>query len=250
MPAKLPRKQNRQPLPAARPQTPGPTAGGPTPELCDRICAGIAKGLHPHVAAELAGVSAQTFESWLEQGEKGIEPYAILRTAIAHADAKLHSRVISPLLDTLETNPPMALKFAERRWPNEWAPPSPQKDEAAFQQAFAINIHISSREKDDGPVCNLNHSHMRECYGYPPAVILPEYNNVTREPEQPPRDRSSIHTRPDAVPEGPLNRPSARSSSRTDDLNAEIRGRGLIFPLRPEKKRPDNGGNGDPENWS
>ncbi len=231
MPAKLPRKQNRQPLPAARPQTPGPTAGGPTPELCDRICAGIAKGLHPHVAAELAGVSAQTFESWLEEGKKGIEPYATFRTAIAHADAKLHSRVIGPLVDGLETNPPMALKFAERRWPNEWAPPSPQRDETAFAQAFAINIHISSREKDDGPVCNLNHSHMRECYGYPPAVILPEYNNVTREPEQPPRDRSSIHT-------------------RTDDLNAEIRGRGFTFPLRPEKKRPQNGGNGDPENWN
>jgi hypothetical protein len=39
--------------------------------------------------------------------------------------------------------------------------------------------------------------------------------------------------------------------SRTDDLNAEIRGRGLIFPLRPEKKRPGNGGgNGEPSNWN
>ncbi len=192
---KLPRKQNRQPLPAARPD-PGPTAGVPTPELCDRICAGIAKGLHPHVAAELAGVSARMFESWIEEGKKGIEPYATLRTAIAHA-----------------------------------APPSPQRDDAAFHAAFSINIHVSHEEDDGGPICNLNHSHGRSCYGLPEAVILPEYTNVTSEPEQPPRDRSSIHT-------------------RTDDLNAEIRGRGLIFPLRPEKKRPENGGNGDPEDWN
>ncbi len=227
---KLPRKQNRQPLPAARPDL-GPTADVPTPDLCDRICAGIAKGLHPHVAAELAGVSARMFESWLEEGKKGIEPYATLRIAIAHADAKLHSGVIGALLNSLETNPPMALKFAERRWPNEWAPPSPQRDDAAFHAAFSINIHVSHEEDDGGPICNLNHSHGRSCYGLPEAVILPEYTNVTSEPEQPPRDRSSIHT-------------------RTDDLNAEIRGRGLIFPLRPEKKRPENGGNGDPEDWN
>src|SRR5229473_1313722 len=222
MSEKLPRKQNRQPLPAippGQPQTPGPpTAGVPTPELCDRICAGIAKGLHPHVAAELAGVSAQTFESWLEEGKKGIEPYATFRTAIAHADAKLHSRVIGPLVDGLETNPPMALKFAERRWPNEWAPPSPQRDEAAFHAAFAINIHLSHQEGEGpGPACDLHHSHTRECFGYPPAII-PAYSDVTPR-EQPPQDRTSIHT-------------------HTDDLNAEIRGRGLIFPLRSEKKRP------------
>jgi len=227
---KLPRKQNRQPLPAARPDL-GPTADVPTPDLSERICAGIAKGLHPHVAAELAGVSARMFESWLEEGKKGIEPYATLRIAIAHADAKLHSGVIGALLNSLETNPPMALKFAERRWPNEWAPPSPQRDDAAFHAAFSINIHVSHEEDDGGPICNLNHSHGRSCYGLPEAVILPEYTNVTSEPEQPPRDRSSIHT-------------------RTDDLNAEIRGRGLIFPLRPEKKRPENGGNGDPEDWN
>jgi len=216
----------------------------PTPELCDRICAGIAKGLHPHVAAELAGVSAQTFESWLEEGKKGIEPYATFRTAISHADAKLHSQVIGSLVDGLETNPPMALKFAERRWPNEWAPPSPQRDdEAAFHQAFAINIHIGVEEDEGpGPVCNLHHSHTRECFGYPPAII-PAYSDVTPR-QQPPQDRS--RTPSDLSPAVV----STRMPSRTDDLNAEIRGRGLIFPLRPEKKRPQNGGNGDPDNWN
>src|SRR5229473_1807531 len=236
---KLPRKQNRQPLPAARPD-PGPTAGVPTPELCDRICAGIAKGLHPHVAAELAGVSARMFESWIEEGKKGIEPYATLRTAIAHADAKLHSRVIEPLLNGLETNPPMALKFAERRWPNEWAPPSPQRDETAFAQAFQINIHVSHQEDDDpGIQCNLHHNHGRTCYGLPEAVILPEYANVTREPERPPQDRNNRSGAQDATaPSLPVTRPLTKAQ----EWNAEVRSRPAGYVMPPPKKKPNRDG--------
>jgi hypothetical protein len=211
----------------------------PTPELCDRICAGIAKGLHPHVAAELAGVSARMFESWLEEGKKGIEPYATLRTAIAHADAKLHSRVIGPLLDGLETNPPVALRFAERRWPNEWAPPSPQRDEAAFHAAFAINIHLS-HEEGDGPACDLHHSHTRECFGYPPPII-PAYSDVTPR-ELPPKDRSSMDTPPAIVSEPA----STRTPSRIAEWNAEVRARGAGYVMPPAKKKPNrDGGPGD-----
>jgi hypothetical protein len=200
-----------------------------TPELCDRICAGIARGLHPHVAAEFAGVSARMFESWIEEGKKGTEPYATFRTAIVHADAKLHSQVIGPLVDGLETNPSMALKFAERRWPNEWAPPCPQKDEAAFHQAFQINIHLSHEE------------------GGLPATGCPPAIDVTPR-EQPPQDRIA-HTLPAAVPAPAA--ASTRAPSRIDEWNAEIRGRGLGYVMPPPaKKRPENGGNGDPSNWN
>jgi len=129
-------------------------------------------------------------------------------------------------------------QFLGRRFPERWSDHAGRlavfgADEpgAGLQPAFQITIHLSHEEGGD--------------VSLPTTGRLPAIDVTPR--EQPPKDRNSMDAPPAIVSESA----STRMPSRTDDLNAEIRGRGLIFPLRPEKKRPGNGGgSGDPENWN
>jgi hypothetical protein len=92
-----------------------------TPSLCDRICGGIAKGLFPEEAAKLAGVHAQTFESWIKKGTKGTEPFATLVAAIAQAEARLESALTGAFLAGSEESWQAARDMAARRFPTRWS---------------------------------------------------------------------------------------------------------------------------------
>jgi len=193
-----------------------------------RILDGVTIGLYPEQAATLAGVTVETFNNWNEQARKAAEPYATLVHAIAATEVKHEAQLLQVVNEAGIVDPRMALKLLELRYPARWAPPSAQKDEDAFQQAFAIHIHLSHQE-GDGPACDLHHSHTRECFGYPPTIV-PAYSDVT-----PPPDRSSSHTPPE---------------SEAAPQDGPAPGFTRVPILRPEKKRPQNGGNGDPENWN
>jgi hypothetical protein len=92
-----------------------------TPSLCDRICAGIAKGLFPEEAAKLAGVHARTFESWLKKGAKGTEPEATLVKAIAQAEATLESKLTMAFLAGADENWQAARDMGGLRFPTRWS---------------------------------------------------------------------------------------------------------------------------------
>jgi hypothetical protein len=196
------------------------------------IVAAIEHGNFPGTAARLAGVSLGTLQAWLARGEAGEQPYADFAEAYRQAEAECEAGAVRNLKGAGDDDWRATAQFLGRRFPERWSDHAGRlavfgADEpgAGLQPAFQIAIHLSHEE---GGLPTT---------GHPPAI------DVTPR-EQPPRDRSS--TPSDLSPAVV----STRMPSRTDDLNAEIRGRGLIFPLRPQKKRPDKGGNGDPENWN
>ena len=59
-----------------------------TPEVERAICQSLEIGLPQKYAAAEAGISDRTFRYWLEHGEKGTEPYAAFRAAVAQARAR------------------------------------------------------------------------------------------------------------------------------------------------------------------
>jgi hypothetical protein len=197
------------------------------------IVAAISTGNFPTVACRLAGISPVTLEKWLARGEAGEheQPYADFAEAYRQAEAKCESAVVKTLKGAVGDDWRAGVQFLARRFPDRWSDHAGRlavfgaDDNPALQQAFQINLHLSHEE---GGVPTIGSS---------PAI------DVTPR-EQPPQDR---HRTPSDLSPAVV---STRTPSRTDDLNAEIRGRGLIFPLRPEKKRPQNGGNGDPDNWN
>ena len=201
------------------------------------IVAAIEHGNFPGTAARLAGVSLGTLQAWLARGEKGEQPFADFTEAFRQAEAECEAGAVRTLKGAGDDDWRATAQFLGRRFPERWSDHAGRlavfgADEAAagLQQAFQISIHLSHEE------------------GGLPTTGRPAAIDVTPR-EQPPKDRSSsMHT--DAVSEPVPVVASTRTPSRADDLNDEIRGRGLIFPLRPEKKRPENGGNGDPSNWN
>jgi hypothetical protein len=120
-----------------------------TPSLCDRIRGGIAKGLFPAEAAKLAGVHAQTFESWLKKGTKGVEPFATLVAVIAHAEATLESQLTRALLDGSEESWQAARDMAARRFPTRWSDHASRlavlgpDDGAMIGRGGGLEIHIN-----------------------------------------------------------------------------------------------------------
>ncbi len=199
------------------------------------IVAAIEHGNFPGTAARLAGVSLGTLNKWLDRGEAGEQPYADFAEAYRQAEVECESAVVKTFKGAVREDWRAGAQFLGRRFPERWSDHAGRlavfgADEpgASLQPAFQMSIHLSHEEGGDVSL---------PATGYSRAI------DVTPR-EQPLQDRS--RTPSDLSPAVV----STRSPSRTDEWNDEIRGRGFIFPLRPEKKRPQSGGNGDPENWN
>jgi hypothetical protein len=112
-----------------------------TPDLCDRICTGVAKGLFPKEAAKLAGVHAKTFESWLKKGAQRIEPFATLVAAIEQSEAALEAHLTAAFLAGSGESWQAARDLLERRFPDRWSRDEEER-RAQFGLAFSININL------------------------------------------------------------------------------------------------------------
>ncbi len=66
-----------------------------TPSMVKQIVAGIRAGAYPHVAAEAAGVPAETFADWMRRGEQKSRRYRAFAAQVrqAQAQARLKAEV-------------------------------------------------------------------------------------------------------------------------------------------------------------
>lgn len=105
-----------------------------TRALQEGICAELRRSVPQQYAAEIVGIAARTFYSWLEKGAQGIPPYAAfsraVRRAIAEAVCSLTARALAR-----GPGAPQALGILERRFSREYGrrPISKTREEARLE---------------------------------------------------------------------------------------------------------------------
>jgi transposase len=94
-----------------------------SPEITERICAGIRSGLYLHSAAELAGVHVSTVNRWMAAGaDEGAEgPHAAFRTAIKKAESETQAATLDIIRQAAANGTwTAAAWYLERRHPELW----------------------------------------------------------------------------------------------------------------------------------
>jgi transposase len=138
--------------PTAPPRPPGrPTKC--TPETVEAICNALRDGLYAVTAARLAKIDEVTLYRWLEQGEKGVEPYAAFRQSVKEAEAKAEQDALKTAragATGTEMNPgphwTSAMTFLERRWPDRWGKRDPQRAELSELEKKCKQLEIETAE--------------------------------------------------------------------------------------------------------
>jgi transposase len=146
-------------------------------EMIAKLCKPIAEGNYFVVACRLAGISEQSFYSWLKQAEADIkagvesrftELYESVKRAESEAEAKMIQVVISNAVES--KNWVSAMTFLERRHPERWG----RKDRIQVDKEEAVQINVVIKHYQDEtqlaqPVARVIEGEARE--------LLPEGEN-------------------------------------------------------------------------
>ena len=86
--------------------------------LCDALRAGDGSR---EIACEAVGISTSDLDAWLEQGERGEEPYAVLRQAVMVAEARAEMDLVRAVRANTDGRWQHYAWLLERRFPENWA---------------------------------------------------------------------------------------------------------------------------------
>src|SRR4051812_30836960 len=100
-------------------------------ERADRIVEVTAAGGTLAMCADAIGMASSTIKSWLAKGTAALAAESVspddllfvdLVIRVGEARAALFQRAVSVVVEAFDNDPAMALKFLERRAPEDWAP--------------------------------------------------------------------------------------------------------------------------------
>ena len=97
-----------------------------TPQVEEILVSTVKKGNYLQTAFNLAGISKETFYTWLKRGENGEEPFLTLLTRLKEAEAKAEVKLVENWQKEINTgsagfNTWQAIAtFMERRWRDRW----------------------------------------------------------------------------------------------------------------------------------
>ena len=118
----------------------------------------MADGNYLSTACQAAGITPNTYRSWLERGEAGEEPYtaffSVLKTAEAEAEA-LHVKKIAKAIDSGPQYWPASMTLLERRHPERFGKTDRHKIEQDKPLQITIEIVPGRELLDPGYVKEL-----------------------------------------------------------------------------------------------
>lgn len=80
----------------------------------------IESGNYASTAAEACGIGSSTHYRWMDQGEKGIEPYRGYRDAIKRAEASAEMKAVKVIQAASLDNWTAGAWYLERKFPDKW----------------------------------------------------------------------------------------------------------------------------------
>ena len=92
-----------------------------TPVLQKKIIKYIAEGNYIETACNAAGVSKQTFYSWLRRGKKGEEPFLYFLYDLSKERAKVEARNVMIIQEAAKKDWKAAMAWLEKKYPKRWA---------------------------------------------------------------------------------------------------------------------------------
>lgn len=123
-----------------------------TPKVQERIGKAIEDGLPYETAARLAGVSYDSFNRWLHDGEAGIEPYCKFYKHIKECEAKGEEELLNRIKETGASGKAWQANawILERRYPERYAKSEKlqvdQKTELKAQGGITIYVPDNKRK--------------------------------------------------------------------------------------------------------
>lgn len=104
-----------------------------TPEIQSAIVDSIRNGNYAKTACQQAGVSYNTYITWMQRGE-GVHPrlppaeeYTAFAEAVRRAEAESETEIVSWVYIKLKGDPALAMKFLAQRFPERWGARLPTK---------------------------------------------------------------------------------------------------------------------------
>jgi hypothetical protein len=85
-----------------------------------RLIASLRSGNYLHIAAKAAGISLDTFRTWMVRGKEGEEPWATLKVEVEKARAEGQVRNVAIIARAAETDWRAAVWLLERSAPELW----------------------------------------------------------------------------------------------------------------------------------
>ncbi len=93
------------------------------PDIVQEFLTQIEAGNYPEIAAELAGISLNTYRNWMKRGEDGETPFTAFMQAVKRAAARAEAMEIAKVRKA--GNDPRfwaaSMTYLERRHPERWA---------------------------------------------------------------------------------------------------------------------------------
>lgn len=120
-----------------------------TPEVQAKIVAGLVGGNFRKVAAQLAGVSYQTFAEWLRKGrEQRRGKYRAFWQVVTEEEAKVEALHVANILVAARKDPKHSKFFLTHGPPSKrWAPNKPQKLELSGKDGAPIAVKVDARDE-------------------------------------------------------------------------------------------------------
>ena len=109
-----------------------------TQEVQDAIVEAIRNGNYAKAACQQAGISYNTYKSWLQRGSgvhsrlPATPEYVEFVEAVRQAEAECETEVVAWIYTKLKGDPALAMKFLALRFPERWGarlPTKPGEDE-------------------------------------------------------------------------------------------------------------------------
>jgi hypothetical protein len=125
---------------AYTPPDTGRPAGIGDPHIVQELLAYIEAGNYGEVAAELAGISDNTYRNWIKRGEDGEPPFTLFLRAVKRAAAKAEAVEVGKVRNA--GNDPRfwaaSMTYLERKYPDKWA----RRSEPNDNTKITINIGL------------------------------------------------------------------------------------------------------------
>lgn len=93
-----------------------------SPQLQERLLKGLSTGASRQDVCAWAGVSLRSFQRWLQLGEDedADDPYREFWRSVNRTERWVKLRLLGIVQQASATDPHLALKFLERKWPEEF----------------------------------------------------------------------------------------------------------------------------------
>lgn len=86
-----------------------------------RILDAVRRGCSQLVAAQAAGISRSTLQSWLAKGRDGEQPFSDFLDRLEGGAAEAELTISDVVFEAAKTDPRIALEWLARRRPESWA---------------------------------------------------------------------------------------------------------------------------------